>query len=152
MKKVMMFLASLGVVVGLNGCGGGGGDSGGYVPPAVTYYLQTYNPQFDIYEPVADVYYECGPDIVGYTTPNGAFTMIEGDSCTFYDLDYTLSYEYDLLYIGANVVGDVGVANIRYDCDSGISDTTDELGTFVFDPEYISSISDGDVCGFQFQF
>jgi len=76
--------------------------------------------------------------------------MIEGDYCTLYDLDYTLSYEYDLLYIGLDRWGDIAVGDIRYDCDSGISDYTDELGTFVFDPEYIGSVSDGDVCGFNF--
>ncbi len=147
MKKLMSMLFSGLAIVVLNGCGGGGDD---YYAPQVTYYLQTYNAFTDTYEGVDNVYYECGPDIIGHTNSDGAFTMIEGDYCTFYDLDNTLSYEYDLLYIGLDRWGDIAVSDIRYDCDSGISDYTDELGTFVFDPEYISPISDGDVCGFNF--
>ena len=143
MKKLMgLVLAGL-AVFALSGC-----DD--YYAPEVTYHLQTYNADTENYEGVEGVYYECGPDIVGYTNRNGAFTMIEGDYCTFYDLNDTLSYEYDLLYIGLDRWGDVAVGDIRYDCDSGIIDTTDELGMFVFDPEYISQVSDGDVCGFNF--
>ena len=137
----------------LSGCGGGG--SGDYYAPEVTYYLQTYNAITDTYEGVNDVYYECGPDIVGYTGDDGvpgSFAMIEGDYCTFYDLDVAVSYEYGLLYIGADRWGTYSVSDVPYDCDSGISDYTDELGTFVFDPTYISLISDGDVCGFNFNF
>ncbi len=135
----------------LSGCGGGGGSD--YYAPEVTYYLQTYNEFTDTYEGVSDVYYECGPDIVGYTGDDGvpgSFTMIEGDYCTFYDLDNTVSYEYDLLYIGSDRWGDYSVSDVRYDCDSGSNGYTDELGTFVFDPTYISQYSDGDICGFDF--
>lgn len=146
MKKLIgLFFAGVAVFV-LSGCGG----SDDYYAPTVTYHLQTYDAYRDTYEGVEDVYYECGPDIVGYTDRDGAFTMIEGDYCTFYDLDGTLSYEYDILYIGLDRGGDIAVGDIRYDCDSGIRGITDELGSFVFDPAYISNISYGDVCGFDF--
>ena len=144
MKKFVMLILSGVSVIALSGCGGGSDD---YYAPEVTYYLQTYNAINDTYEGVEDVYYECGPDIVGYTNIDGAFTMIEGDYCTFYDLDDTLSYEYGLLYIGLDRWGDIAVSNIRYDCDSGISGYTDERGTFVFDPDYLIT---GDICEFNF--
>ena len=143
MKKLMGLLLAGVAVLALSGCGGGDDYY-------LTYHLQTYNADTDTYEGVEGVYYECGPDIVGYTNRNGAFTMIEGDYCTFYDLDDTLSLEYDWLYIGLDAGGDVAVGDIRYDCDSGEYGVTDDLGMFVFDPEYISQISDGDVCGFNF--
>ena len=143
---MMLILSGVSTIV-VSGCGGGSSDS--YVPE-VTYYLQTYNAVNQAYEGVQDVYYECGPDIVGYTNSDGAFTMIEGDYCTFYDLDDTVSYEYGLLYIGLDRWGDIAVTDIRYNCDSGISDYTDQSGSFVYDPAYISPISNGDVCEFQF--
>ena len=144
MKKLMgLLLAGLAVFV-LNGCGDGYNDY------EVTYHLQTYNADTENYEGVEGVYYECGPDIVGHTDRNGAFTMIEGDYCTFYDLDDTLSYEYDTLYIGLDVWGDIAVGDIRYDCDSGIYGITDELGMFIFDPDHINNITTGDICEFNF--
>ena len=77
--------------------GGGGGGGGGYVPDPppppleLTYYLQTYDDYADIYIGVPGVEYQCGPDIVGVTGPNGAFDLIEGDWCTFYGLNETLA-------------------------------------------------------------
>jgi hypothetical protein len=152
MKKLMMACASIAAVFALSGCGGGNGYY-----DELTYYLQTYDEYTDRYEGVSGVYYECGydynspdPDYTGYTGLSGAFTMIEGDYCTFYDLDDTLSYEYDLLYIGTSRDGRYTVDRTRYDCDSGLGGYTDEYGSFLFDPTYISNYSDGDVCGFEF--
>ena len=141
----MLILSGVSVVA-LSGCGGGSGD---YYAPTVTYYLQT-TPDGLNYEGVEGVYYECGPDIVGRTDGYGAFTMIEGDYCTLYDLDDTLSYEYDVLYIGLDAGGDIAVGDIRYDCDSGISDWTDIDGGFIFDPSYINNLYVGDICEFAF--
>ena len=142
----MMLILSGVSVIALSGCGGG--DD--YYVPEVTYHLQTYNALSDTYEGVEGVYYECGPDIVGYTDRNGAFTMLEGDYCTLFDLDDTLSYEYGLLYVGLDSGGDIAVSDIRYDCDSGISDWTDIDGGFIFDPEYINDLNVGDICEFAF--
>ena len=148
MKKMLMLITSVVAVIGLSGCGGGGDyyDDA----PRVTYYLQTYDDVSQDYVGVSDVYYECGPDIVNYTDRNGAFTMIEGDTCTFYDLDDSLSFEYGTLYISPDVGGIYGLGDINYYCDSGISDITDPDGMFIFDPTYISRASDGDVCEFNF--
>ena len=145
MKKLVMLMVSAVAVIGLSGCGGSD-----YYEDEVTYHLQTYNNNTDIYEGVADVYYECGPDIVGYTNSDGAFTMVEGDYCTLFDLDETLSWEYDLLYIGLDRRGEIAVGDVRYDCDSGISDFTDIDGGFIFDPTYINNLTTGDICEFVF--
>ena len=146
MKKILILITSVVAVIGLSGCGSGGD----YYDDEVTYHLQTYNENTGIYEGVSDVYYECGPDIVGYTNSDGAFTMVEGDYCTLFDLDETLSWEYDLLYIGLDRRGEIAVGDVRYDCDSGISDWTDIDGGFIFDPEYINNINPGDICEFNF--
>ena len=147
MKKLMMSLLSGVSIVLINGCGGGSSDS--YVSE-VTYYLQTYNAIADTYEGVDDVYYECGPDIVGYTGEfgmSGSFSMIEGDTCTFYDLDNTLSYEIDTLYIGLDASGESAVSPTSYNCYSGEVGITDDLGAFIFDPYVLTS---GDICEFNF--
>lgn len=144
MKKSLGILVSAAAVLALNGCG-----VSDYLDTE-TFYLQTYDEMTDTYVGVEDVYYECGPDIVGYTRRDGAFTFVEGDTCTFYDLDDTLSYEYDILYIGGNAAGTTGIADVRYDCDSGVSNWTDDLGAFDFDPTYMSQYSDGDVCALDF--
>ncbi len=92
MKKVMMFLASLGVVVGLNGCGGGGGDSGGYVPPAdlTTLFLVD-----DLGNSYAGIPYKCDSMAVWSATPaNGEFSFYPGENCTF---DFTGLYGTDPL-------------------------------------------------------
>lgn len=150
MKKLMgLVLAVLASFV-LSGCGESNRYYDDYYIPEVTYFLQTYDVEYDEYVGVGGVYYECGPDIVGYTDGNGAFTMIEGDFCTFYDLDYTLSYEYDMLYIGATAYGDVAVGDIGYGCESGWNGITDMDGMFIFDPDYINQVRDGDICGFDF--
>lgn len=153
MKKLMMLILSGVSVIALSGCGGGSSD---YNEPLITYFLQT-TPDGVNYEGVNDVYYECGPDIVGYTGEYGAsgsFSMMEGDTCTFYDLDDTRSYEIDILYIGLDAEGTIGVEPTPYHCDSGIdsfyNSITDNIGGFIFDPEYINNITTGDICEFQF--
>ena len=142
------------VTLVLSGCGGG--SSGDYYAPEVTYYLQTED-EFGDFVGVDNVYYECGPDIVGYTGEYGAsgsFTMVEGDLCTFYDLDDTLSFDLDVLYIGLDAEGTIGVGPTPYYCDSGIdtfyNSITDDLGGFVFDPYYSDVLTTGDICEFQF--
>jgi len=134
----------------LSACGGG--SSGDYYAPEVTYYLQTQD-EFGNFVGVDNVYYECGPDIVGYTGeygPSGSFTMIEGDLCTFYDLDDTLSSDVNLLYIGLDSGGETAVPPTVYNCDSGASGITDDLGGFVFDPYYMNDLGTGDICEFNF--
>lgn len=145
MKKLIGLVLAGVAVFALSGC-----VDDDYYAPEVTYHLQTYNDVTGNYEGVEGVYYECGPDIAGHTNRNGAFTMIEGDYCTLYDLDDTLSLEYDLLYIGLDVWGDVAVGDIRYDCDSGNDGWTDEDGMFIFDPDYINDTNPGDICEFNF--
>ena len=39
----------------------------------------------------------------------------------FYDLDDTLSFDFDVLYIGLDAAGTIGIKAIPYDCDSDIS-------------------------------
>ena len=149
MKKLIMLILSGVTVIALSGCGGGSSD---YYAPEVTYYLQTED-EFGNFVGVNDVYYECGPDIVGYTGEYGAsgsFTMVEGDVCTFYDLDDTLSFDIDVLYIGLDPIGELAVPRTPYNCDSGISGITDDLGGFVFDPYYINDLTIGDICEFNF--
>ncbi|MDD3592535.1 MAG: hypothetical protein PHO65_07835 [Sulfurovum sp.] len=142
MKKVAGFLSAAVAVIGLSGCGGGGSSSYDH-----TYYLQTYNGSN--YVGVPDVYYECGP-YVGYTGSSGGFRMSDGDTCTFYDLDDTVSYEYNILYLGGNSSGTIGLADVEYSCDSGISGETDYNGAFTFDPTYVNPDYPGDICDFYF--
>ncbi len=147
---MMLILSGVSVIV-LSGCGGGS-SSDDYYAPEVTYYLQTED-AFGDFLGVDNVYYECGPDIVGYTGEYGAsgsFTMVEGDLCTFYDLDNTLSFDIDVLYIGLDAEGTIGIEPTPYNCDSDISDITDDLGGFVFDPYYINALTIGDICEFSF--
>lgn len=144
MKKVAGFLSAAVAVIGLSGCGGGGSDSYDH-----TYYLQTYDDYYDEYVGVPDVYYECG-SYVGYTSSNGGFRMSDGDICTFFELDDTVSYEYNILYLGGNSSGTVGLADVEYSCDSGISGATDYDGAFSFDPDYINPDYPGDICDFYF--
>ena len=143
MKKIAGFLSAAVAVLALNGCGGGGSSSYDH-----TYYLQTFNGSN--YVGVADVYYECGPDIAGYTGSNGAFRMSDGDVCTFFDLDEFVSDELNILYLGANTSGTVGLADVEYSCDSGISGETDYYGAFEFDPYHINPDYPGDICDFYF--
>ncbi|MBD3790829.1 MAG: lipoprotein [Campylobacterales bacterium] len=142
MKKIAGFLSAAVAVLALSGCGGGGSSSYDY-----TYYLQTFNGSN--YVGVPDVYYECGPDIVGYTGPNGEFHLRDGDICTFYDLDEFVSAEYDILYLGANASGTVALEDVDYTCDSSypIWSSTDSDGAFTFDPTYYIK---GDICDFDF--
>ena len=159
MKKTMsLSLAGIAVLT-LGGCSDNDNschdDCYEPLPPLeITYYLQTY---FDdgvdaYYEGVEFVYYECDSGIADVTNFYGAFTIEEGDYCTFFDLDDWLSYEYDILYIGATISGNVAVSGLEYQCDSGLFGHTDLDGAFIFDPEYVSPVSDGDVCGFDFFF
>jgi len=143
MKKVAGFLSAAVAVIGLSGCDGEGSSY------EHTYYLQTYDDHYDEYVGVPDVYYECG-SYVGYTGSHGGFRMNDGDVCTFYDLDDRVSYEYHILYLGANSNGIVGLAGVDYSCDSGYRGTTDRDGAFAFDPEYIHPNYPGDRCNFYF--
>lgn len=143
MKKIAGVLSAAVAVLSLNGCGGG---SGSYDH---TYYLQTYDDNYGEYVGVEDIYYECG-SYVGYTGLNGSFRMSDGDICTFFDLDNTVSDEYNILYLGANSSGTVGLADVEYSCDSGLDGATDYDGAFDFDPTFSASYSDGDVCDFYF--
>ena len=78
----MWIMSGLSVVV-LSGCGGGSSDD--YYAPEVTYYLQTEN-ALGSFVGVDNVYYECGPDIVGYTGESGvpgSFTLVWHYSYSF---------------------------------------------------------------------
>ena len=143
MKKIAGVLSAAVAVLSLNGCGGGG-DSYDH-----TYYLQTYDEVLGEYVGVEGVYYECDSS-VGDTGINGEFRMRDGDICTFFDLDDTVSSEYNILYLGGNSSGTVGLAEVEYSCDSGISGATDYDGAFEFDPEYINPDYRGDICDFYF--
>ena len=120
MKKVMMFLASLGVVVGLNGCGGGGGDSGGYVPPPVdnltTLFLVDENGAS-----YSGIPYICDSmSVTGYTGLDGAFTFIPKEDCTFdftglNGTDPNDPYVDNLVYIVDDL--DNGKNGIGYQCE-----------------------------------
>ena len=159
MKKTMSLSLAGVAVLALSGCSDNDNNCHDdcYEPPPpleVTYYLQTY---YDdgvdaYYEGVEFVYYECDSGIADVTNFYGAFTIEEGDYCTFYDLDDTLSWEYDILYIGATISGNIAISGVEYQCDSGLFGNTDLDGAFIFDPEYVSPVSDGDVCDFDFFF
>ena len=143
----MWIMSGLSVVV-LSGCGGGSSDD--YYAPEVTYYLQTYDVVDDVYRGVPGIEYDCGPDS-GVTDQNGAFHLYEGDVCTFYGLNNTLSLSFfeDELYI------DSGLISIDYTCDSDPYNTyeTDVDGMFIFDPYYEPAdilLPVGDICEFQF--
>lgn len=140
MKKIAGFFSAAVAVLSLTGCG----TSESYDH---TYYLQTFDGLN--YVGVQNVYYECD-SYVGYTGAYGGFRMRDGDTCTFWDLDDTLSYEYDRLYIGANTGGTVGIGGVPYSCDSGINGITTSTGMFTFDPTYINPYFPGDVCDFYF--
>ncbi|UFH59545.1 hypothetical protein [Sulfurovum mangrovi] len=142
MKKIAGFLSAAVAVLSLNGCGGS--DSYDH-----TYYLQTYDDILGEYVGVEGVYYECD-SYVGDTGDHGEFRMRDGDTCTFWDLDDTVSSEYNILYLGANSSGTVGLADVEYSCDSGISGETDYDGAFDFDPTYENPYYPGDVCDFYF--
>ena len=158
MKKLLSLSLAGVAVLALSGCSSSSDhcydDCYEPEPLEATYYLQTYyDDGIDAYyEGVEFVYYECDSGIIGETNIYGAFTLEEGDYCVFYDLDDTLSYEYDVLYIGATISGNTALSGIEYQCDSGLFGHTDLDGAFIFDPEYTSQVSDGDVCGFDFYF
>jgi|GEM_PF-2049327 len=155
MKRFSILVGLAAAAIIFTGCGGGGGGGGGYVPDPppppleLTYYLQTYDDFADIYIGVPGVEYQCGPDIVGVTGPSGAFDLIDGDWCTFYGLDETLSLSINVneLYM------DSALLDISYSCDSGWSGITDSEGMFIFDPYWIPAdpaLPVGDVCEFAF--
>ena len=154
MKNTMSLPLAGVAVLALSGCSDN--DSGCHDdcfdpdPVELTYFLHTYDDILDRFEGVEDVYYECDSGEDGFTDYAGAFYLIDGDYCTFYDLDETLSYEDDILYMSATSYGDFAVAGSDYQCDSGFFGSTDFEGAFLFDPLYFSQISDGDVCGFDF--
>ena len=141
MKKRIGLVIAAAALLMLSGCGSAVVT---YGEPEMTYYLQSYDDRTGEYEGVADVYYECGRDIVGYTEPSGAFSFDMGDACTFYDLDDTVSYEYDRLYISRTVSGRIAVGEYDYACDSGWHGVADRNGKFIFDPDYAGG--DGDIC------
>jgi len=129
---------------GMSGCGGGGGVE---TIPYETAYLQTYDPETDRYVGVGGVAYRCGPD-EGVTDGEGAFRYVEGDRCTFYNLDTTLSLsEPDLLYLGVSRDGTLGWGDVPYECVSGFAGVTETTGRFQFDPWWEPS---GDRCTFAF--
>ena len=147
MKNIYLWMVVLAAVIGLSGCGSDTGDVYDHQADARrVYFLQTYDDVTGRYEGVEGVYYECGRDIVGYTDALGAFSFVDGDQCTFYDLDDRRSYEYDRLYLGSRSDGSYAVGDVPYSCASGWSGTTDTKGMFVFDPDYQDSRSDGDIC------
>lgn len=120
MKIVMMFLASIGVVLGLNGCGGGG-DSGDYVAPVddmtTLFLVDEYGNSY------SGVPYICGSMTVWSTTPaNGEFSFYPGEDCTFDftglygtdPLDPTVPYN-EYIYIVDDL--DNGKNGIPYECE-----------------------------------
>jgi len=143
-KNIIWFTAAIAVMFALGGCGS---DTVSIVDDSKeVFYLQSYDDATDRFDGVANVYYECGDDIVGYTDAQGAFVFYNGEACTFYDLDDTVSYEHNRLYLSATASGSKAVANVTYRCASGWHGITDAEGRFIFDPNYYSNVSDGDMC------
>ncbi len=114
------------------------------------YYLQTYDPAEDRFYGVTHIYYECGNEIVGHTDINGMFRLHKDDQCTFFDLNDRVSIEYDRLYISADRAGNYAVTQSPYHCVSGWEGVMNAKGMFVFDPEYLSARSKGDICSLDF--
>ena len=138
-------------LVTLSGCGGGSSNPSQAQSSAdTTFYLQTYDDGVGRYEGVEDLYYECGDAHVGYTGANGLFRFKEGEECRFYDLNRRRSYEFDRLYISGTPDGSYAVSEVPYRCASGWNGVSDTRGMFIFDPDYQSSKSDGDLCVFSF--
>ncbi|ADV46825.1 hypothetical protein [Nitratifractor salsuginis] len=144
-KRILVTVGILFLALGLSGCGGGGGGSASI--PYKKAYLQTYDPESDSYVGVEGVAYRCGPD-EGVTDADGTFRYVDGDRCTFYDLDDTLSLsDPDLLYLGVSRDGSLGWGNVPYQCISGYEGLTEPTGRFQFDPWWEPS---GDRCTFEF--
>ena len=139
------------MIVSLSGCGGGSSNpSQTQSSTDTTFYLQTYDNEVEQYEGVEDVYYECGDGHVGYTDNNGLFRFKQGEQCRFYDLDRRRSYEFDRLYVSGTPDGNYAVSEVPYRCASGWNGVSDIRGMFIFDPDYQSDKSDGDLCVFSF--
>ncbi len=82
---------------------------------------------------LAGVSYTCTSGS-GFTNAQGAFTFYAGDNCTF-DLtgfDGTV-FLFDPLFVDYN--DGTGVADISYDCVSGIAGSTDVDGSFDYDTD-----------------
>ena len=154
MKNTMSLSLAGIAVLALSGCSNN--DSGChddcYVPEPleIIYFLHTYDDVLDRFEGVEGVYYECDSGYEGFTEYDGAYFLLEGDYCVFYDLDDTLSYEYDVLYMSETLYGDFAIPSSDYQCDSGWYGSTGNDGSFIFDPEYYNLV--GDVCGFDFYY
>ncbi len=136
MKKVMMFLASVGVVLSLSGCGGGGG--GDYYEEPINDGLTTLFLIDQNSIPYVGVPYICDSmSVWNYTTSEGEFSFYPGESCDFdfdglygnYDDD---PYVDDIVYIVDDL--DYGKGGIPYECDSFIGvNTTSNEGSFYYD-------------------
>ena len=140
MKKLMIFVASLGVMVALSGCGGGSSYDDGYddgfydgarQPEAAmtTLYLRDSN-GFS----AGGVHYVC-EDPSGVVTadfmtaPNGEFTFYPGERCTF-DLIGFLGTPGDPLFIQDDT--GLGKGDIPYSCYAGDSGLTYPDGSFEY--------------------
>jgi len=124
MKSLKMALVSLGVIVALNGCGGGSGGGSSLT----TLFLVDENGAS-----YAGIPYICGPmEVAAVTAPNGEFSFYPGEDCTF---DFTGLYGTDPLdpTVPSNefiyIVDDLdrGKNGIPYECEffnAGVINTT----------------------------
>ena len=136
MKKVILFIAALIAVVGLNGCGGsnGGGNSN-----LTTLFL--VDEQGFSY---GGIPYKCDSmSDWAVTAPNGEFTFSPPDKCVFdflgLDGDYNLNPAIDNIVRIVDIAYD-GKGGIPYECASFGASTTFGDGSFFYDID--------DVCTF----
>ncbi len=147
MKKLIMLLVSGLAVIALSGCGGGAYDAGyddGFYDGArasdasMTTLFLIDQDGFSL----GGVPYYCvdpsGVRTADYVTaPNGEFTFVPGERCTFDLYGYNGTPE-DPLFI----VDDVGLGkpDIPYACDGGDNGLTDVTGSFDYLPDDICTL------------
>ncbi len=132
MKKRVLILISAIAVLLLNGCGSGTD----YYDDEIRFHLVDQ----DGYG-VADIRYTCDGETVYRTDGSGGFYFYPNDDCSL-ELDITVDSTEDDLFIENDAA--VGVADIPYECTSGLFGRTDRDGHFEFD-----NVDGSDICTFQ---
>jgi len=132
-KKIVAFVIASVAILGLSGCGGGGGD---YSPDDRLTTLFLVDEQGFSY---ANIPYKC--DSMrdwSRTAPNGEFTFIRPESCEFDFLglegDYNIDPNVDNI---VRIVDDLdrGKGNIPYECELFGASTTFGDGSFYYDQD-----------------